>query len=490
MGGLGLDDRSVIVPAAHVASWLATLRAADVSAPALHELARALSAAPAVPAARALAGGAARPATADAGGGTSPAEWRGTIGWPGSAGTAGAAAPSTPAPPLAAAPVGTELPASLAAFSAEGGVWGPLLPRLQACLDACAANATSSTGGSFGASPFESVDPPSTDPLLSLPPPLDTANVPAAGLPRALGGVPGTWRALMAAPTRLTQRQLAVAAHVAAARGLWAPLSMSARARWAACCGHGSGLWLNRLPCGGPHGGAMTGSEMKAAVRLWFGVSPVPQASDRECRCGPLADQIGCHWLGGCSHSVPLRTFRHTAVLQRVATVLRADSRWTGVIAEPPLPAGAQAPALRPDMRATRVSSGAPVWGDVSVVASTAAAHVSRTAGSPRVPGAARVREAEKVGQYTPHLPAGDPPHTCTPLVWEACGRVGPATGSFLSSALGEEKYREALAGLLADVSLILWRWNARMVLAGVANSFRMGRVPLAAPPLVAHLSD
>jgi len=124
------------------------------------------------------------------------------------------------------------------------------------------------------------------------------------------------------------------------------------------------------------------------------------------------------------------------------------------------------------------------------VVASTSAAHVYRTAGSPRVRGAARVREAEKVGKYTSHLPAGDPLHTLTPLVWEACGRVGPATGSFLSSALGEENNREARAGFLADVSLILWRWNARMVLAGAANSFRTGRVPLMAPPLVAHVSD
>ena len=241
MGGLKLGGRSVIVPAAHNASRLAALPSADVSAPALQELARALPAAPAVPAARALAGGAARPATADAGGGPSPAEWRGTSGWPGSAATAVAAAPSPLAPPLAAAPLGTELPASLAAFAAEGGLWGPLLPRLQACLDARAANATFSTEGSFGASPFESVDPPSTDPLLSLPPPLYTANVPAAGLPRALAGDPCTWRDLMAALTRLTQPQLAAAAHVAAARVLWAPLSMSARARWAACCGHASG---------------------------------------------------------------------------------------------------------------------------------------------------------------------------------------------------------------------------------------------------------
>jgi len=233
----------------------------------------------------------------------------------------------------------------------------------------------------------------------------------------------------------------------------------------------------------------MKGAEMVAAVRLWVGIAPVPQASARECRCGVLVDPLGSHWLGRCPRSVPLRTFRHTEVLQRVATVLRADPRWTGVVAEPPPPTGEQSTALRPNLRATRVSSGAPLWGEVSVVAATAAIHVSRTKGSPRVPGAARVRQAEKVGEYTPYLHAGDPPHTFTPLVWEARGRVGPATASFLASALGEEKHREALTGVQADVSLRLWRWNARIVLAGVANSFRMGGVPLAAPPLVAHLS-
>jgi len=36
---------------------------------------------------------------------------------------------------------------------------------------------------------------------------------------------------MLAAPTRLTQRQLAQAAHLVAARGMWAPLSLAARAR-------------------------------------------------------------------------------------------------------------------------------------------------------------------------------------------------------------------------------------------------------------------
>ena len=107
-------------------------------------------------------------------------------------------------------------------------------------------------------------------------------------------------------------------------------------------------------------------------------------------------------------------------------------------MAEPPLPTGEPSPGLRPDLRAPRVSSGAPLRGDVSVVSATAAINASRTAGFPRVPGAARVRKEEKVGMYMPYFPAGDPPHTFAPLVWDASGRVGPATASFLASALGE----------------------------------------------------
>ena len=164
----------------------------------------------------------------------------------------------------------------------------------------------------------------------------------------------------------------------------------------------------------------------------------MPQASARECRCGGLADPLGSHWLRGCPRSVPLRIFRHTEVLQRGVTMLRADPRWTGVVAEPPLPTGEPSRGQRPDQRAPRVSSGAPLRGVVSVVSATAAIHASRTAGSPRVPGAARVRKAEKVGKYMPYFPAGYPPHTFAPLVWDASGRVGPATASFHASALGE----------------------------------------------------
>ena len=87
-------------------------------------------------------------------------------------------------------------------------------------------------------------------------------------------------------------------------------------------------------------------------------------------------------------------------VLQRVVTALREPWRWTEVVAEQPLPPGTQATVVRPDLCATRWSTGAPLWADGSVVVATAAAHMPHTAGSPRVPGAAPVREAQRVGTY------------------------------------------------------------------------------------------
>jgi len=204
MGGLGLGDRSVVASAAHVASWLATLRAEDLPAPALRELVRALSALPAVTAPGRLAVGAAPPTAAGRGGGATPAKWGGTSAWPAPAGSAASAAPPTLEPPLAAASVGAASPASLAAFAAEGGLWGPLLPRLQACLAACVAKATPATMRSPGSSPFESLAPLTTYLLLSLPPPLDRASISPAGLYRALGGVPDSLGSMLVAPTRLT----------------------------------------------------------------------------------------------------------------------------------------------------------------------------------------------------------------------------------------------------------------------------------------------
>ena len=231
MGGIGLRDRSVVTSAAHVASWLATLRAEDLTAPALRELVRALSALLADTAPGRAALGAAPPTTAGGGGGAPPDEWGGTSGWPALAGNAAAAPTFTLQRPLAAAPVGVASPASLAAFLAEGGFWGSLLPRLQAFLEVSVAKPTPSTTGPPGGSPFDSVAPPSSDLFLSVPPPLYMAKIPVAGLLRALGAIPDSRGTVLAALTRLTQQQEAQAAHLAAARGMWAPLSLAARAR-------------------------------------------------------------------------------------------------------------------------------------------------------------------------------------------------------------------------------------------------------------------
>ena len=71
---------------------------------------------------------------------------------------------------------------------------------------------------------------------------------------------------------------------------------------------------------------------------------------------------------------------------------------------------------------------------------------------------AAAAREARKRATYIPALPAGHPPHAFTPLVWEALGRIGPATDAWLAAALAGPRLAAVRAGLLLDVSVALWR--------------------------------
>jgi len=87
---------------------------------------------------------------------------------------------------------------------------------------------------------------------------------------------------------------------------------------------------------------------------------------------------------------------------------------------------------LRPDLRATAAATAAVTRGDVSVAWSWPDAVAARVRTSPLRAVAAAEREAAKRAAYVPALPTTDPPHAFTPLVWEALGRVGPATDAWL----------------------------------------------------------
>ena len=57
-----------------------------------------------------------------------------------------------------------------------------------------------------------------------------------------------------------------------------------------------------------------------------------------------------------------------------------------------------------------------------------------------------------------------------TPLVWEAYGRIGPATRRWLGAALGGPLRAGARATLLRRVSVALWRSHSRAVAIGYSR--------------------
>jgi len=73
------------------------------------------------------------------------------------------------------------------------------------------------------------------------------------------------------------------------------------------------------------------------------------------------------------------------------------------------------------------------------------------------------------VCSYVPALPSTDPPHAFTPLVWEALGRIDPATDAWLKAALAGPQLSAVRAGLLLDVSVALWRSLTWAVAGGYA---------------------
>lgn len=156
---------------------------------------------------------------------------------------------------------------------------------------------------------------------------------------------------------------------------------------------------------------------------------------------------------------------------------LERTAVWAGVKLELQLDPTARA-SLRPDIKATRVTTGAQVWGDVSVACPFAVRSEARVAHAPLEPVAAVAREELKDGKYVPLLAATTPPSTFTPLVWESFGRVGPATAAFLREALAGPALASVRAGLLRDVSVAIWRSVPRGVRERYDNRYGLEGVP------------
>ena len=151
---------------------------------------------------------------------------------------------------------------------------------------------------------------------------------------------------------------------------------------------------------------------------------------------------------------------------------LAASPDRTDVVLERAVEADADVGAhgVRFDVRAARVGSGALSWGDASVAATLSPKYLARVVADPGVAEAAVRREAKKVAKYGHRLPPADPPSVLTPLVWKSHGRVGPATADFLRSALGGVGRRTGLDALRLNISVAIWRYNARFVLKGFSS--------------------
>jgi len=124
---------------------------------------------------------------------------------------------------------------------------------------------------------------------------------------------------------------------------------------------------------------------------------------------------------------------------------LEAAPSWTDVVAEIALPESRG--ALRPVLRATQAASCVVVWADSSVTTTFAERAMPEAAASPLRPVTA-----------------------FTPLVWEAYGRIGPATRRWQGAALGEPQRAGARATLLRRVSVALWRSQSRAVAIGYSR--------------------
>ncbi|GAB0498770.1 hypothetical protein MMPV_010122 [Pyropia vietnamensis] len=201
----------------------------------------------------------------------------------------------------------------------------------------------------------------------------------------------------------------------------------------AACQGCGAARWLSALPTPGdgrhglpaPAAGGRT-SVVGGAPRS---VPPAPR-----CRCGRDADADGRHFLSACPEQSSGHVRLHHHIVHLVVEALRRTPSWGAVEAEAVVERGRG--ALRPDLRATHASSGAVVWADASVTAPFGPRTTAPTAASPLRAVAAEARERAKVAKYANALPGPPASHTFTPLVWEAYGRIGPATAKWLRGAM------------------------------------------------------
>jgi len=224
---------------------------------------------------------------------------------------------------------------------------------------------------------------------------------------------------------------------------------------------HSSGTssgWLKALPQ--PSLGlAFSPHDFIIALRLWLGIPLFPLSP--LCTCLSTIDQFGDHLLG-CSHG-PLRIQRHDALVSVVHHTLLQDH--PGVLREQ---GTSTSDRSRPgDIYHPNFRLGRPAYFDLSVRCTTQSAVISSAASQAGV--AAAAGEEAKDNQYLDivNQSGGD----FIPLVCESFGVWTPSALSTLFSIADRSTVKNGLPRkvarrqLLQQLSVTLWRYNARMIL-------------------------
>lgn len=218
--------------------------------------------------------------------------------------------------------------------------------------------------------------------------------------------------------------------------------------------------WLKAIPFESL-GLAMQSSTFIVAVKIWLGVAVFPTDPPLRCACNLMIDPFGDHLLG-CGHG-PLRIRRHNslrdviwhALLQDDASV-RREQRIGGDSQERP-----------GDVSHPSFVDGRPTFFDISVVNTLQPGNLNRALATAGV--AALETEMKKDTKYE-DLVRGHGGRF-VPLIVESMRLWSPFASSMLHAIAERTTLKNGLetatafANLLQQLSVVLWSYNARMLL-------------------------
>ena len=229
------------------------------------------------------------------------------------------------------------------------------------------------------------------------------------------------------------------------------------RARLTACAAPHASAWLRAIPA--PSLGlTMSRHEFVLAVRLWLGI-PVFSSYIR-CPCRQIIDPMGDHLLG-CGHG-PLRIRRHDALRHVLYHALLIDH--PGVRIEQRCASDRQ---LRPgDVFHPSFCNGKPGYFDVTVRNTLQPAFLLRGAERAGFAAEAGVAAKDQLHATAVEESGGE----FYPIVVESFGVWAPCSlitlrdiASRATTYTGLPRHR-ALTNLMQQLSVVLWRYNARLL--------------------------